>query len=265
MISPPVRALIVDDEPLARDALRALMAKVPWLDCIGEAPDGATALAMVAELRPDLLLLDVQMPALGGLDVVPRLGGDVAVIFTTAFDEYAVTAFELGAIDYLRKPFGEPRFVKAVSRAAQQIEAVRARARAPNEAGTRSAPLRERLAFAKAAESPLQRLFVRDRGAAVPIDVNSIVRVEGDGDFAAVFSAGRRHLVHVKLRDLAARLDPAKFARVHRSHIVNLAAVKSVVNIDPSRVEVRLTDGTAIAASRAGTKLLRQAMRMPAR
>jgi two-component system LytT family response regulator len=258
VIDPPVRALIVDDEPLARRTLRGFAAKVPWLKCVGEAADGAAALKLMSDLRPELLFLDIQMPVVGGLEVVAGLGGEAIVIFTTAFDEYAVTAFELGAIDYLRKPFGEARFTRAVERAAQQVESLRRR----EGALTNAAPLRERLAFAKAREFPLRRIFVRDRGAAIPLDVNTIVRIEGDGDFAGVFSGGRRYLVHVKLRDLAAQLDPARFVRIHRSHIVNLDAVRSVAALDPSRLEVRLGDGSTIAASRTGTKVLRRLMRI---
>jgi two-component system LytT family response regulator len=261
VINPPIRALIVDDEPLARKTLQALVTKVPWLACVGEAGDGAEALKLVAELRPELLFLDIQMPVTGGLDVVAAIDGDIAVIFTTAFDEYAVTAFELGAIDYLRKPFGETRFMTAVTRAAQQIDAFRRRDTSPSDDSPPGVPLRDRLDFAKAKETPLRRLFVRDRGAAIPLDVIAIVRIEGDGDFAAVFCGGRRYLVHIKLRDLASRLDPARFVRIHRSHIVNLDAVRSVISVDPSRLEVRLVDGAAIVASRTGSKLLRQAMR----
>jgi two-component system LytT family response regulator len=262
MIDPPVRALIVDDEPLARRTLSTLAARVPWLLCVGEANDGEKALTMASELKPELLFLDVQMPIVGGLDVVARLRSDIVVIFTTAFDEYAVSAFELGAIDYLRKPFGESRFIKAVTRAAQQVESFRNRAPTAAGAVPLGAPLRERLAFAESRTSPLQRIFVRDRGAAIPLDVSTIVRVEGDGDFAGVFSGGRRYLVHIKLRDLAGRLDSARFIRIHRSHIVNLDAVRSIVPVDPSRLEVRMDDGAAVIASRAGTKLLRQAMRL---
>jgi two-component system LytT family response regulator len=250
-----VRALVVDDEHIARKALRDLIGEVPWISCIGEADDGVAAISAIAEHRPDLVFLDVQMPGASGVEVLEQTGGshpDLAVIFTTAHDDYAMIAFELGAIDYLRKPFGRDRFLRAVERARAQLEA----SRAPQGA-ERGSALAERLAFAQRPPQPLTRLFVRDRGAVVPLRTDDIVRCEADGDYVAVYAGGRRYLVYVNLGDVAAQLDPERFVRVHRSHLVNLDHVASLTPHDANRLEVRLKDGSRVVSSRAGTQALR--------
>jgi two-component system LytT family response regulator len=246
------RALLVDDEPVALRALRDLLTEIPWIEVVGNAADGLAALDAIARDKPDLVFLDVQMPGASGIDVLERAGADLAVIFTTAHDDYAMTAFELGAIDYLRKPFGKARFVRAVERARPHLEAARQRRDA--SAGS---PLAERLAFAREPARPISRLFVRDRGAVIPVRAMDVVRCEADGDYVAVHARGRRHLVYVNLGDLEAQLDPERFVRVHRSHLVNLDFVASLEPHDANRLEVRLKDGLRVVASRAGTQLLR--------
>ena len=248
------RALVVDDEGVARKALRDLIGEVQWITCIGEAEDGVAAIAAIAEHGPDLVFLDVEMPGASGVEVLERTEAsnpDLAVIFTTAHDDYAMTAFEFGAIDYLRKPFGRARFLRAVERARPHLEA-----RARRGADTGSA-LAERLAFAQRPPQPLTRLFVRDRGVVVPLKADDIVRCEADGDYVAVHAGGRRHLVYVNLADLAAQLDRERFVRVHRSHLVNLDHVASLAPHDANRLEVRLNDGSRVISSRAGTQALR--------
>ena len=248
-----MRALVVDDEPVARAALRELLGGVSWVECIGEAADGVEAVAAIRDQHPDLVFLDVQIPGMSGIEVLERAAADVAVIFTTAHDEYAMMAFELGAIDYLRKPFGKERFLRALERARPHLDARRART-------PESVSLTERLAAAASstlAAEPLTRLFVRDRGQVIPLQVADIVRCEADGDYVAVHAGGRRHLIYVNLSDLASRLDPTRFIRVHRSHLINLDRVSAMAPFDASRLEVRLADGSKVVASRAGTQLLR--------
>lgn len=228
-----------------------LLGEVPWVTCIGEATDGIEAVAAIREQQPDLVFLDVQMPGMSGIEVLEKAGADLSVIFTTAYDEYAMIAFELGAIDYLREPFGRERFLRALERARPHLDARNAR-RAD------SATLVERLALADATKPEhLTRLFVRDRGQVIPLQVADVVRCEADGDYVAIIAGGRRHLVYVNLTDLVARLDPEKFVRAHRSHLINLDRVAAMVAHDPNRLEVRMTDGSKVVASRAGTQLLR--------
>lgn len=252
----PFRALVADDEAIARLALRDLLTLVPWIEWAGEAADGTAALTAIGTLKPDLLFLDVRMPAPNGIEVAERAGPGVAVIFTTAHDEYAMTAFELGAIDYLHKPFGRERFMRAVERARPQLEDSRAR-RADGAGST----LAERLAFAQEPVVSVSRIFVRDRGAVRPVSTADIVRCEADGDYVAVYAQGRRFLVYVNLGDLAARLDPQRFVRVHRSHVVNLDWIAEIVPRDASRLHVKMKDGSEVTASRAGTQALRARVR----
>ena len=246
-----IRAAIIDDEPLARQSLRKLIGATPWMVCIGEAADGIEGLELVQRERPGLAFLDVRMPGMTGIEMARRIEQSIAVIFTTAHDDYAVSAFELGAIDYLQKPFGEARFRTAIDRARQRLRGQSAEA----------APLRERMAFALELPSPLDRLFVRVRGAVVPLTVDSIERIEADDDYAALYSRGRRYLLYMKLGELATRLDPRRFVRVHRSHIVNLEYVASVSSIRGGRLEICMQDGVRVAASLSGSRLLRSRFR----
>lgn len=249
-----IRALIVDDEPLARRALRALLADEPSVLLVGEARDGPEAIDALRRLRPELVFLDIRLPGASGLEVLERAQADVRVIFTTAHDDYAIAAFELGAIDYLRKPFGRERLMRAIARARPQVMA----ARQPSGGGV---TLAERLQAAGDHELPRRRIFVRDQGAVLPLRSEDIVRCESDGDYVIVHAQGRQYPVYLNIGDLAQQLDAERFVRVHRSHLVNLDHVASVVPHDPSRLAVNLRDGSVIIASRSGTQLLRRRYR----
>lgn len=249
-----VRALIVDDEVMSRRALLSLLAEVEWIEVVGEAADGPTALSALRTLRPDLVFLDIQLPGATGLQVLERFGEEVGVIFTTAFDDYAMTAFELGAIDYLRKPFGQARLLRALDRVRTRLGGER------DVQPEVSLPERLRVAHHTGAR-PVERIFVRDRGAVIPLRTAHIIRCEADGDYVAIHAGGRRHLVYVNLSDLEQRLDPDTFVRVHRSHLVNLDYVESLTAHDPNRLEVHLKDGSRVVASRMGTQALRARFR----
>lgn len=239
-------ALIADDEPLARLKLRELLAEVPWLSCAGEAADGMETLRLLEDLEPDVLFLDIRMPGLSGLEVLARATHSPLVIFTTAYDRYAVTAFELQALDYLLKPFGRQRFMAAITRLREQLDA-------------RAGPaVLERAREALSPGPYLARLFVRDRGRIVPVRVADIQRLEARDDYVAVHVAGGRHLVHMPMAEFSRRLDPERFLQVHRSHIVNLDHVTALVPYDGSRLQVELRDGSKVMASRARSKQLRQ-------
>jgi two-component system LytT family response regulator len=246
-----IRTLIVEDEPLARRTLREILADVPWLECIGEAENGARAVDMIDSLTPDLVLLDIEMPELNGIQVLDRISHEPAVIFTTAFDRYAVSAFELEALDYLLKPFGRDRCLAALERARRALPS----AGAAND----SAPsLVERARHVLNESGPLTRLFVRDRDRIVPVPAADIERLEAADDYVQVFTRARSYLVYLTLNDFERRLDPERFIRVHRAHIVNLDFVKQLVPFDGSRMQVEMRDGTKILASRTRSKELRQ-------
>ena len=255
MISPRAKTIVIDDEPLARRALRGMISDVAWLEWAGEAGDSTEAASLIERTRPELLFLDVQLPGVSGIDMLTKADVPLVVIFTTAFEQYALAAFELGAIDYLKKPFGRERFNRAIERAAPQVELLRVR-------GASATMLESRIHYAREARRPITEMFVRDRGVIIRVPVADVVRFEADGDYVSVFVGGRRHLVYLNLSDLADGLDPRCFIRVHRSHIVNLAHINALEPVDPNRVAVRLRDGTRVQASRSGTRLLRKRMRM---
>lgn len=242
-------ALIVDDEPLARQRLRDLVNERSLVEVVGEAADGEVAVRVLDELQPDLVFLDVEMPGATGLQVLERTRHRPIVIFTTAYDRYAVAAFELAAADYLLKPFGSERFHAALERAL--------RALAPDE----SPSLLERAAQTLSEEQILERVFVRDRGRIVPLRVADIERCEAHDDYVAIHAGGRSYLISVRLQDLEARLGAGRFLRVHRSHLVNLEFVKSFEPHDPHRLVVVMRDGTRLIASRARSRELRELSR----
>ena len=240
-------AVIVEDEPLARKTLRDLLADTSWLEIVGEAADGLAAVELINTRKPDLVFLDIHLPELSGLEVLKRLTHAPAVIFTTAHDRHAIAAFELAALDSLLKPFGRARLQQALTRAREEL--------ADDGGRQRLAEAREALDTKPAA--PLERILIRDGGRIVPVAVREIERIEADGDYAAVRTKGKTLLVNLPLGDFEAKLDPARFVRVHRSHLVNLDFVEAIEPIDNSQLLVRMKDGAKITASRAASKRLR--------
>lgn len=241
-------AVVADDDVLARERLRDLVAEVPLVEIVGEAGDGVSAIEVVKRLKPDVVFLDIEMPGLGGLEVARSLPHPAAVIFTTAHNQYAVTAFELSAVDYLLKPFGAERFREAVERALAYgtKESVEARTRRYTEAVQ--------------AESNLTRLFLRERDAIVPVAIDQVVRFEADGDYVMVHTHDRSHLVRLRIQDLEARLGE-RFLRVHRSHLVNMDHVQRFENQEDARLVVVMSDGTRVVASRSRSRELRRLAR----
>lgn len=243
MSSARVRALIVDDEPLARAGLQRMLSEIEWIEVVGEAANGVEAARLLDALDPELVFLDVQMPGRSGLDVLREACSRPRVVFTTAFAEHAIAAFELGAIDYLLKPFGRERLAVALDR-------VRAAFGEPVAAA-------ERLAEALA-HGPMKRLFIRSGRAIVPLAVDRIVRIEASGDYAAVYAGGDPHLLHLSLDRLEERLDPTRFVRTHRAHLVSLDHVLMFVRRTDGNVEARMRDGVTVPVSRSRAQLIRQ-------
>jgi two-component system LytT family response regulator len=237
------RALIVEDEPIPRRRLAELLSAVDWIDCVGEASDGQSAVQMIDDLRPDLVFLDIEMPGMTGLEVLSKIEHDPAVVFTTAYDRYAVTAFELEALDYLLKPFGAKRLQSTLERVRKHLLS--------------DMPVAERARAALESRGSFSRIFVRDRGRIVPIQVESIDRLEAEDDYVGVHSNGRRYLVYLGMAEFEARLDPEKFVRIHRSHIVNLDRVAAFLPEDGGRLVIEMKDGTKLSASRTRSRELR--------
>lgn len=239
------RVLIADDEPLARRALRGWLRDVPWIGEVHEAADGLAAIRAVDALKPDLLFLDIRMPGANGIAVAEQVAHHPYIIFTTAFDRYAVTAFEIGALDYLLKPFGRERVLSVLGRA-----------RTAMEHGI--APAVARASSVLPTARPLSRVFVKERGRMIAIRLDEVERLEACDDYVAVCIEGRRHLLHARLHDLHARLDPSRFLRVHRSHVVNVEFIRALEPRDGSRLTVVLASGARVPASRAGSADLRR-------
>ncbi|MDE2046937.1 MAG: response regulator transcription factor [Betaproteobacteria bacterium] len=240
-----LRVVICEDEPLARETLREWVAARPQLALVGEAADGAQALAMIRALQPGLVFMDIQMPEMTGLEVVRRLDPLPALVFTTAYDQHAVTAFELHAVDYLLKPFSRARFDAAVERVlAHPLPASLARDAAQG-------------ALERGAGIALERILVRDRGQIFPLATDEIEYLRADAKYTLVAARGSHYLVRVALGDIESRLDARKFLRIHRSALVNLDFVVSMKPDEQSQLELRMRDGTVLTANRDASRLLR--------
>jgi len=236
--------VIADDEPLARRALRGHLETLDWVGEVHEAGDGLAAIRAVNVLRPHILFLDIVMPGVTGLAVVEQITHRPYIVFTTAFERYAVTAFEIGALDFLLKPFGRER-----------VRAAAERSRAALEHGM--PPVVARAREALAASQPITRVFVRERGRVIAVPLDSVERLEACDDYVALHAGGREHLIHARLQDLETRLDPRRFVRIHRSHVVNLDFVVSIEPHEGSRAAAVLKSGARIVASRPGAARLR--------
>jgi len=244
----PRRVLVVDDEEPARRLLGEYLRAHPAWTIVAEAKNGLEALKLAKEHRPDLLLLDVQMPKLDGFEVLGLLAPEIAVIFTTAFDEYAVRAFEVHAVDYLLKPFSAERLAQALARAEKRLGELRSLA-APE--------------LQRAARSPgsyLERLVIRDGAEIRIISAAAIDFVRGQDDYVEVFHDARSSLTQQTLQSLETSLDPRQFVRVHRSYLLN---VSRVARIEPwghgSKMAI-LHDGRQVPISRSGEARLRTAL-----
>jgi two-component system, LytTR family, response regulator len=250
-LSPPLRCLIAEDEPEARTNLVTYLQRADEVEVVAVVADGLAAVARIDELAPDLVFLDVRLPELDGVSVLRRIRSRPEVIFTTAYESYAVSAFELGALDYLVKPFGAERLLAALARVRER--------RGHRGQGAASPSAVER-ALATVAP-PLARFFARKGQRIVPVAVADVIRVEAGGEYARVHTARDSFLLNVTLKDLIGQLDPQRFEQIHRSHIVNLDAVDHLRPADDRRLLVVLRDGTRIVASRGGSERLRRLLR----
>jgi two-component system LytT family response regulator len=234
-----IGALIVDDEDLARHVIRELLSAHPEIEILAECANGFEAVKIFAERKPDLIFLDVQMPKLTGFDVLELIGTDVPVIFVTAYDQYAMRAFDVHAVDYLLKPIGRERFEAALERAKGRL-------------AEKMPSAQELAAAARPPQQYLDRLVVRDGTKVTLIPVAKLDYAEAQDDYVALASQGKKHLKQQTIASLEACLDPSGFVRIHRSYIVNL---ERVVRIEPYGKDSRLailSDGARLPVSRAG-------------
>jgi len=234
-----LRVVIVDDEELARQLLREYLDAIAGVEIAAECSNGFEAVKTISEVAPDLVFLDVQMPKLDGFEVLELIGKQVAVIFTTAFDQYAIRAFDAQAVDYLLKPFSQDRLEKAIERARQRLG--------------RTIPRPAELAVAaRPPQQYLQRIVVKDGTRVHIIPTDRLDYAEAQDDYVELHSAGKSYLKQQTISSLETALDPAQFIRIHRSCLVNL---ERVAKIEPytkdSRIAI-LSDGTQLPVSRAG-------------
>lgn len=224
-----IRTLVVDDEPLARRNLTLLLQGDPDIGPVVECESGAAAVEEVRRQKPDLMFLDVQMPECGGFDVLELLGADLpeTIIFVTAYDEYALRAFEAGALDYLLKPFDDKRFERALVRAKDKIAR-----------------------YTPAQRQPLQRLIVKSPGQLLFVNVSDIDWIEAAGYYACLHVGRETHVIRRPLADLEQDLGTAKFVRIHRSTIVNLERIRGLELQSSGEYEVLLHSGVQLRLSR---------------
>lgn len=246
MTERPLRVLVVDDETLAREVAVEYLGACQGVEVVGQCTNGYEAVKAVSDATPDVLVLDVQMPKLSGFDVLELIGPGPAVIFATAHDEFALKAFEVHAVDYLLKPFSQARLVEAIDRARQRLAA---QAASPTEA------LRTALRAVR-----LERILVREGGKVFIVPVDTLDYAQAQDDYVLLHTQGRNLLKEQPISSLEGQLDPARFVRIHRSWLINLARLARVdVEAKDRRVAV-LLDGTRLPISRSGHQRLTDAL-----
>ncbi len=244
-----IDALIVDDEPLARESLKLLLSKQADVRVVGEASDGREAVAQIRALKPALLFLDVQMPGMSGLEVLRKVDtlDSMAVIFVTAFDRYAIQAFESRALDYLLKPYTDERFAQVLARAIRHLKD-----RTLSELGARVLDMigSEAEAGGTVRRSWRDIIVIKDGARTLQLPVTEIDWIEATDYYATVHAAGKSHLIRESLKSLAETLDPSVFVRVHRSAIVNVDRVTSVETQPSGDAVASLRGGSTVRVSR---------------
>jgi two-component system LytT family response regulator len=252
-----VRTLIVDDEPLAREGVRMLLEEDAEIAIIGESADGREAIKAIAEQMPDLVFLDVQMPEMTGFDVLAAVGAErlPAVIFVTAYDNYALAAFEVHALDYLLKPFTRGRFLKALERAKARL-----RQTGDDNLSRRLAAL---LQDVSPGEKYLERIVIKEAGRVTFLGVGEIDWIEAADTYVRLHVGGKSYLIRGTMGGLEAKLDPAKFLRVQRSAIVNLSRIKELHPLFHGEYVITLRDDTQITSGRSYRGKLRPLLENP--
>jgi two-component system LytT family response regulator len=235
-----LQVLIVDDEELARRLSLEYLRSHPDIEVIGECETGLEAVDAISKLNPDMVLLDIQMPQLSGLEVLEITGRRSGVIFTTAYDQYALKAFDLHAVDYLLKPFSQQRFDDALTKARKLLA----------QETSSSTQAIETLLTQQSEK--LQRLLIRDRGQVHVVPLASIDYVEAQDDYILIHAAGKSHMKTQSLSELEAQLDASKFVRVHRSFLLQLNALQAIEKTSKDSQVAVLKNGAQVPVSRAG-------------
>ncbi|MFD1144371.1 LytR/AlgR family response regulator transcription factor [Larkinella insperata] len=242
----PYRSLIIDDEILARQAIRTLLQTVPDFEVVGEAANGTEAVLKILQQKPDLIFLDIQMPELDGFEVMKEIWAhhQPMVVFTTAYDQYALRAFDVNAVDYLLKPFNEIRFYQALNRAKERLTQ---RAQ-PQVDALMGQLLRDDAA--RSDDAHLRRILVKETGKMSLVNTDDILYFDADGNYITLHTEEKNYLIYESLTNLETRLDPSVFVRIHRSHIVNLDYIAEIETHFNGEYIVRLRTGQQLKWSR---------------
>jgi two-component system LytT family response regulator len=246
-----IRCLIVEDEPLARDLLQDYLNDFPEIEVLGKFKDGFEAFKGIAEFKPDLLFLDIQMPKITGFELLELLDDPPGVIFTTAYDTFAIKAFELHAVDYLLKPFSKERLAKAIQRVSLP--------------GGHSSETRVKISDAMEelmVRDFLKRVVVKTGNKIDVLNVSDITSLSADGDYVRINTEGKSYLKSGTMNYYEKMLDPRAFIRIHRSHLVNIAAINKIEPYQKENYLVFLNGGTKLPASKKGMVVLRKALRI---
>ena len=243
-----MRAVIVDDEPLARQMIREYLADFPDVKIVGECKNGRQAVRTINDEKPDLVFLDIRMPGMDGFEVLEHLKSIPRIIFSTAYDDFALKAFEVNAVDYLLKPYDRKRFAKSVRKVLQQQQV---------PAGDFERIVKLLQEARQTSKYPTQ-IFVRAGNKIVAVQTEQVLWVEADGDYAKLHTEEGSHLSNLSLNALVSRLDPAKFVRVHRSSIVARRAVKQLKSDGEGGFVATLQNGAQVRVSRAHAAKMRE-------
>ena len=267
VLSAPLRVLVVDDEPAARRGIKLLLESASAVTVVGEAGDGPEAVRQIEVLEPDIVFLDVQMPGYDGFEVIKRVAAaqPPAVVFVTAYDEHALRAFDVSAVDYLLKPYEDARFHAALARATEEV-----RRRRAGDLGARLerliAALERSPSTPPAAEAAgpgglTDRILIKSSGELHFLKTDEIDWIEAEGDYMKFHAGGRAHLLRETMARLESRLDPRRFIRIHRSTIVNVDRVRKMSPAFAGEYAVVLNDGTKLRLSRGYQDRLQEILR----
>jgi len=236
---PKITAIIVDDEQLARTVVREHLDSHPEIEIAAESANGFDAVKQISELKPDLLFLDIQMPKLNGFEVLELVEHTPAVIFVTAYDQYALKAFDVHAVDYLLKPFTRERFEEALKRALSRV-------------GSTDSPVQDLVKEVRHQQQPLERILIKEGASVRVLPADTVDYVEAEDDYIAFHVSGKKHLKHQALSDLEQQLDPNRFVRIHRSYILNIDRISKLEPYSKDNRMAVLKDGTQLPVSRTG-------------
>ena len=243
-----ISTIIIDDEHLGRELIKEFLQKRNDMEIIAECHNAYEAYQVICAQKPDLIFLDIQMPEVNGFELLEMLDKIPQVIFCTAYDQYAIKAFEVNAVDYLLKPFDEQRFNKALDRAIQNFAS-------PAKSQVQ---LEQLVNSFQSKQDFLERLLIKQAGKIVIISCHEISWIEAMDDYVQIHTSKESYLIQQSMNMLESRLDPNQFIRVHRSYIVNIDAVKEILNISQGKHKVILKDSTEVSLSRTGSQKLKR-------